>query len=213
MREKTMNLMNVDEEMTMTTADIAKIVDVRHDNLMRDVKAMYVELYGEDSAPQIEEQEYHNGKMHSVAVLDKDHTLCLVAKYSAKARMNMIKKIKQLERENKLLKEHLAKMVSLDEVKVYKIEAASAKAAQHRAEDNYYAIEKFMFKNMDKCVNPAELDEQYFDVKFESNRYHDSQEVVYKYQAQLEVACEKLKAKDELIANLVDKNSEILKLK
>lgn len=102
-------------------------------------------------------------------------------------------------------------MVSLDEVKVYKIDAASAKAAQHRAEDNYYAIEKFMFKNMDKCGNPEELDEQYFDVKFESNRYHDSQEVVYKYQAQLEVACEKLKAKDELIANLVDKNREIIK--
>lgn len=213
MREKAMNLMNVDEEMTMTTADIAKIVDVRHDNVVRDVKAMYFDLYGESYAPQFEEREYNSkGQKHSVAILDKDHALCLVAKYSAKARMNMIKKIKQLERENKLLKEHMNKMVSLDEVKVYKIEAASAKAAQHRAEDNYYAIEKFMFKNMDKCGNPAELDEQYFDVKFESNRYHDSQEVVYRYQAQLEVACEKLKAKDELIANLVDKNSEILKL-
>lgn len=199
--------------MTMKTTEIAKIVGQRHDNLMNDVKSMYLELYGENHSPEIQEIKIHNNRSQKIAILDKKHTLCLAAKYSAKVRMNMIEKIESLERENKLLKEHVAKMVSLDEIKVYKIEAASAKAAQHRAEDNYYAIEKFMFKNMDKCENPAELDEQYFDVKFESNRYHDSQEVVYKYQAQLEVACEKLKAKDELIANLVDKNSEILKLK
>lgn len=41
-----MDIIKFDEEMTMTTADIAKIVDVRHDNVVRDVKAMYFDLYG-----------------------------------------------------------------------------------------------------------------------------------------------------------------------
>lgn len=213
MREKTMNLMNIDEEMTMTTADIAKIVDVRHDNLMRDVKAMYVELYGEDSTPQIEEQEYHNGKMHNVAVLDKDHTLCLVAKYSAKARMNMIKKIKQLERENKLLKEHMDKMVSYDLVLKERLQTNKELAARNRAEDEVYKLEKIIYKYIDKASNGEEIHDELYNVKFESSRIFDSLEMVYSYQSQCEILCQKLNDKDELISNLVGKNIEILKLK
>ncbi|AEI91231.1 gp31 [Escherichia phage phiEB49] len=207
-----MDIIKVDEEMTMTTADIAKIVDVRHDNVMRDVKAMYVELYGEGSAPQFEEQEYHNGKMHNVAVLDKDHTICLVAKYSAKARMNMIKKIKVLERENKLLKEHMAKMVSYDMVLKERLQTNKELAARNRAEDEVYKLEKIIYKYIDKASNGEEVDEKMYELKFDSSRYFDSQELVYSYQSQCEILCQKLNDKDELINKLVDKNSEILKL-
>ncbi|ALJ98903.1 regulatory protein [Escherichia phage C119] len=230
-----MNLINIDENVTMSSLEIAEITGKRHDHVLRDIREMLndeevspdlgtpcvvddnTKLYSQNGGCGLKfEGTYtneQNGQSYPCFNLPYRETMILMVGYNRKVAARIIDRWLHLERENKLLKDHMKKMVSLDEVKVYKIEAASAKAAQHRAEDNYYAIEKFMFKSMDKCGNPAELDEQYFDVKFESNRYHDSQEVVYKYQAQLEVACEKLKAKDELIANLVDKNSEILKLK
>lgn len=209
-----MNLMNIDENVTMSSLEIAEITGKDHYNVIRDVRNMLKEINGDGGALKFEGS-YLSSQNKELPCFNLPYreTMILMAGYSHAVAARIVDRWLHLERENKLLKDHMKKMVSLDEVKVYKIEAASAKAAQHRAEDNYYAIEKFMFKNMDKCGNPAELDEQYFDVKFESNRYHDSQEVVYKYQAQLEVACEKLKAKDELIANLVDNNREILKLK
>lgn len=208
-----MDIIKVDEEMTMTTADIAKIVDVRHDNVVRDVKAMYFDLYGESYAPQFEEREYNSkGQKHSVAILDKDHTLCLVAKYSAKARMNMIKKIKVLESENKLLKEHMAKMVSYDLVLKERLQTNKELAARNRAEDEVYKLEKIIYKYIDNASNGEEVDEKMYELKFDSSRYFDSQELVYSYQSQCEILCQKLNDKDELINKLVDKNIEILKL-
>ncbi|QQM15528.1 Rha family transcriptional regulator [Escherichia phage vB_EcoS-BECP10] len=233
-----MNLINIDENVTMSSLEIAELTGKRHDNVVRDIREMLndneicsgfsqshssnlrSEIQNESRGSNVDRQikhpfesEYKNsrGQTQPCFNLPYRETMILMVGYNRKVAAKIVDRWLHLERENKLLKEHMKKMVSLDEVKVYKVEAASAKAAQHRAEDNYYAIEKFMFKNMDKCENPAELDEQYFDVKFESNRYHDSQELVYKYQAQLEVACEKLKAKDDLIANLVHKG-EPLKL-
>ncbi|WWD11067.1 anti-repressor [Escherichia phage Phagiculus] len=205
--------MNTDEEITMTTFDIAGVVGQRHEHVFNAAKEMYIDLYGENHAPEFRDREYNNkGQTHKVALLDKDHALCLVAKYSAKARMNMIKKIKQLERENKLLKEHVAKMVSYDLVLKEKMQTTKEIAARNRAEDEVYKLEKIIYKYIDKASDGEEVDKKMYELKFESGRYFDSQELVYSYQAQCETLCHKLADKDELINKLVDKNSEILKL-
>nr|DAH81904.1 MAG TPA: regulatory protein [Caudoviricetes sp.] len=200
------------EEMTMTSTDIAKIVGTRHDNLMNDIRAMYADLYGENLAPEIQEQEYHKGKMRSVAIIDKKHTLCLVAKYSAKIRMKMIEKIESLEREVKVLKYHNSKMVSIDEVIEERQQKYRAIAAQHRIEDLYYSQSKVLDKILESEGSGSQIDDLVANIRIENNRYYDSQESVYSYQAQCEGLQMKLEVSKDTIIALTGKTHELLKL-
>ncbi len=200
------------EEMTMTSLEIAKITGVRHDNIIRDVNAMYVDLYGENLVPQFEEQEYHKGKMHNVAILDKDHTLCLVAKYSAKIRMKMIQKIKSLEHEVNVLKSHNSKMVSIDEVIDEHQQKYRAISAQHRIEDLYYAQSKVLDKILESEGSGSQIDDLVANIRIENNRYYESQENVYSYQAQCEGLQMKLEVSKDTIIALTGKTHELLKL-
>lgn len=211
------------EEMTMTSLDIAKIVGARHDNVMRDIKAMYIDLYGESyapeiqeqksvTAPQIEERSYNGKQSQRIAILDKDHTLCLVAKYSAKIRMKMIQKIKSLEHEVKALKSHNPKMVSINEVIEGRQQKYRAIAAQHRIEDLYYAQGKVLDKILEGEGSGSQIDDLVANIRIENNRYYESQENVYSYQAQCEGLQMKLEVSKDTILALTGKKHELLKL-
>lgn len=201
------------EEMTMTSLDISKIAGVRHDNLMNDIRAMYIDLYGESHAPEIQEREYNSkGQKRSVAILDKKHALCLVAKYSAKIRMKMIEKIEILEHEVKALKDHNSKMVSIDEVIEERQQKYLAIAAQHRIEDLYYAQGKVLDKILEGEGSGSQIDDLVANIRIENNRYYESQENVYSYQAQCEGLQMKLEVSKDTILALTGKKHELLKL-
>jgi len=208
-----MNELNIaNEEMTMTSIEIANITGVRHDNVIRDINAMYIDLYGESYVPQFEERKYgQKGRLHNVAIMDKDHTLCLVAKYSAKIRMKMIQKIKSLEHEVKALKSHNSKMVSIDEVIEERKQKYRAIAAQHRIEDLYYAQGKVLDKILEGEGSGSKIDDLVANIRIENNRYYESQENVYSYQAQCEGLQMKLEVSKDTILALTGKKQELLK--
>lgn len=210
------------EEMTMTSLEIAKITGVRHDNIIRDVNAMYVDLYGEITAPesrerksvtapQFEERSYNGKQTQKIAILDKDHTLCLVAKYSAKIRMKMIQKIKSLEHEVKALKDHNSKMVSIDDVIEERQQKYRAIAAQHRVEDLYHAQSKVLYEVLEAEGSGSQIDDLVANIRIENNRYYESQENVYSYQVQCEGLQMKLEVSKETILALTGKKYELLK--
>lgn len=96
---QTISNTNVDA-LTMSTIEIAELTGKRHDHVVRDVKTMLEQL-GTD-APQIwGTQTYGNNNTREVAMLDKEHTLCLVSGYNVQLRMAIIKRWNELEQQAK----------------------------------------------------------------------------------------------------------------
>jgi Rha family phage regulatory protein len=78
--------------MTMTSREIAELTEKRHDNVMRDIRAMLEVL---EKAPLSFEDTYineQNGQTYSMFRLPYDETICLLTGYEVKARMKVIKR-------------------------------------------------------------------------------------------------------------------------
>lgn len=84
-------------EITMTSLEIAGLTGKRHDHVMRDTRKMFIELGGVDCPQTWGEYKDSTGRTLPVINLDKEQSLCLVAGYSAKLRMNIIKRWQELE--------------------------------------------------------------------------------------------------------------------
>jgi len=99
--------------MTMSSREIAELTDKRHDNVVRDIRVMLTELYGEGGILKFEDThvnpqngqsnfglaEYADaqGKPRSEYRLPKDLTLTLVAGYNVKLRKRIIDRWMELE--------------------------------------------------------------------------------------------------------------------
>ncbi|MHA6731412.1 phage antirepressor KilAC domain-containing protein [Devosia sp. A369] len=88
---------NVPTGTTMTTRDISDLVEKRHDNVMRDTKAMFDAL--EMSALSFEGSYIgDNGKSLPLYNLPRDLTMTLVTGYSIPLRKKVIDRLNELER-------------------------------------------------------------------------------------------------------------------
>ncbi|MEN6082900.1 phage regulatory protein/antirepressor Ant [Chromobacterium piscinae] len=87
------------QQLTMSSREIAELCDKRHDHVMRDIRIMLVELYGEGGVPRFGDTHRNpqNGQEYPVFQLPKDLTLTLVAGYNVRLRKRIIDRWLELE--------------------------------------------------------------------------------------------------------------------
>jgi Rha family phage regulatory protein len=84
---------------TMTSREIAELTGKRHDNVLRDARAMLVELHGEGGVLSFEatHRDVQNGQEYPVLALPKRESLILVSGYSVSVRAKIIDRWQELE--------------------------------------------------------------------------------------------------------------------
>lgn len=95
------NLMVIESSnvLTMSSLEIAELTGKRHDNVVRDIKAMFEQL-GDSEGLLKSEDTYlnpQNGQKYKCYSLPKEETICLIAGYNAQVRMRIIKRWQELE--------------------------------------------------------------------------------------------------------------------
>ncbi|MBV5309239.1 Rha family transcriptional regulator, partial [Chromatium okenii] len=90
--------------LSMTSREIAELTDKQHSNVLRDIRAMLVQVHDltDDSVLNhqviqgvVIERDFRN--YIALIRLDKDHTLTLLTGYDAKARFKVIRRWQELE--------------------------------------------------------------------------------------------------------------------
>lgn len=84
---------------TMSSREIAELTGKRHDNVMRDIREMLVELHGEGGVLSFEDTHvnHQNGQTYPVFMLPKRETLILVSGYSVQLRARIVDRWAELE--------------------------------------------------------------------------------------------------------------------
>ncbi|WNS38296.1 phage regulatory protein/antirepressor Ant [Enterobacter chuandaensis] len=83
--------------MTMGSREIARLTEKRHSDVIRDIERMFEQL-GEDVSGYAQNFVHpQNGQTYREYRLDREHTECLVAGYSAPLRMKIIRRLRELE--------------------------------------------------------------------------------------------------------------------
>ena len=95
------NLMVIESSnvLTMSSLEIAELTGKRHDNVVRDIKAMFEQL-GDSDGLLTSEDTYlnpQNGQKYKCYSLPKEETICLIAGYNVQVRMRIIKRWQELE--------------------------------------------------------------------------------------------------------------------
>lgn len=85
--------------LTMSSREISDLTDKRHDNVMRDIRTMLVELHGDGGVLRFEDTQVNpqNGQLYPVYRLPKRETLILVSGYSLALRAKIIDRWQELE--------------------------------------------------------------------------------------------------------------------
>lgn len=98
---------------TMSSRDIAALTGKRHFDVMRDIESMFKQL-GE-SVNGCAQNFVHpqNGQEYREYWLDREHTECLVAGYSAPLRMKIIRRLRELEQGSPSLPQTLPEALRL----------------------------------------------------------------------------------------------------
>ncbi|WOJ00013.1 phage regulatory protein/antirepressor Ant [Citrobacter koseri] len=87
----------VNGRVTMSSREIAVLTSKRHFDVMRDIETMFSQL-GEDMTGCAQNFVHpQNGQTYREYRLDREHTECLVAGYSAPLRMAIIRRLRELE--------------------------------------------------------------------------------------------------------------------
>lgn len=83
----------------MSSLEIAELTGKRHDNVMRDIRIMLTELYGEEGVPKFEDtyRNGQNGQKYLIFQLPKRETLILVSGYNLTMRSRIIDRWQVLE--------------------------------------------------------------------------------------------------------------------
>lgn len=94
-----MNIINLDQLISMTSKEIAELTGKRHDNVIRDVRKMLDEIYPDGGLLSFEDTYVNtqNGETYSMYRLDRKHTFILVAGYSVQLRAKCYDHIQMLE--------------------------------------------------------------------------------------------------------------------
>lgn len=88
---------SINNNLTMSSREIATLTDKQHHHVMRDIRSMLEEL-GEEQKPFLDfDNSGANGRRVEFFNLDRDHTECLLTGYSVRARMRVIKRWRELE--------------------------------------------------------------------------------------------------------------------
>lgn len=87
------------DTLTMSSREIAELCEKEHRNVMRDIRIMLVELYGEGGVLSFEHTHRNpqNGQQYPIFQLPKDLTLTLVSGYNVKLRKRIIDRWLELE--------------------------------------------------------------------------------------------------------------------
>lgn len=95
---------------TMSSREIADLVDKRHDNVMRDIRVMLVELYGEGGLLTFEDthRNEQNRQAYPIFRLPKRETLILVSGYNLTMRAKIIDRWQELEEQQRQMAPVLA---------------------------------------------------------------------------------------------------------
>ena len=95
------NLMVIESSnvLTMSSLEIAELTGKRHDNVVRDIKAMFEQLGDSEGLLNSEDTyvNHQNGQKYKCYSLPKEETICLIAGYNAQVRMRIIKRWQELE--------------------------------------------------------------------------------------------------------------------
>jgi len=88
------------DELTMSSLDIAELANKQHRNVLRDIRGMLIELYGEGGMLKFEHTHVNpqNNRIYPVFRLPKDLVLTLVSGYSMVLRKRIIDRWLELER-------------------------------------------------------------------------------------------------------------------
>lgn len=128
-------------EVTMSSLEISEYTGKKHSHVIRDIKKMLSELYGDDPKmghPKNSINSMHDGVFVEADsrgyvgrfIIDRKHTDCLLTGYSAKARMNVIKRWHELEKSNKpSIPQTYAEALQLAADQAKQIELAAPKVA------------------------------------------------------------------------------------
>lgn len=83
----------------MSSREIAELTGKRHDHVMRDIRAMLVDLHGEGGIPSFGDTHTNeqNGQSYPIFRLPKRETLILVSGYSVQMRARIIDRWQELE--------------------------------------------------------------------------------------------------------------------
>lgn len=99
--------------MTMGSREIARLTEKRHSDVIRDIERMFEQL-GEDVRGYAQNFVHpQNGQTYREYRLDREHTECLVAGYSAPLRMKIIRRLRELEGEAPLVPQTLPEALRL----------------------------------------------------------------------------------------------------
>jgi len=84
---------------TMSSREIADLTGKRHDHVMRDIRVMLVDLYGEGGVPSFEHtyRNEQNGQQYPMYRLPKRESLILVSGYSIQMRARIIDRWQELD--------------------------------------------------------------------------------------------------------------------
>lgn len=85
------------QPLIMTSREIAELTDKQHSHVMRDIEQMLAQL-GKGAEGYLQNWIHpQNGQTYREYALDREHTECLITGYSAVLRMNVIKRLHELE--------------------------------------------------------------------------------------------------------------------
>lgn len=92
------------QTLSMSSKEIADVTQKQHKNVLRDIRAMVSQLYGEPGGSDVSHEQIQGVTFYldprgytTQALLDKDHTLTLLTGYDAKARYKVICRWQELE--------------------------------------------------------------------------------------------------------------------
>lgn len=164
--------MRLAREITMSSREIAELTGKRHDNVMRDIRAMLVELHGESDLLRFEGvYSGGNGESRPCFNLPKRETLILISGYSIVMRARIIDRWQELEdkysRKQSLEWKHareegkLSRKAEMDVIEAF-VEYATAQGSQN-AKHYYVNLTKGTYKALyllDKSADVKNLRER-----------------------------------------------------
>jgi len=107
-----MNEIIAQNELTMSSREIAELTGKRHTDVKRDIIKMIFDL-GEDVSIFARNYFDQMNRRQEEVVLDKEHTECLLTGYSAKLRMIVIKRWQELENKTPAIPQNLGDALRL----------------------------------------------------------------------------------------------------